>query len=222
MIRRMICRMVQWSAVCSLALSMGCATAHPGQPPFGIWEGSGHFTRLVNQKDAATGDPIAGQWAMIQRDYRTVLNIRPAELDGHEVIILDIYSYSGVLEDDNEKKDVHLRVALEKVPDSACANSAPADDHYAPHQATADTLSTYQLVAKEMNSDPEVALKYDPADNGPAPVFCLTRNGMTTLQICYDNRYWDFFRFVGSDVEKSGQMYDDNQAIQWVEKLHRK
>ncbi len=189
-----------WPALVIVALS-GCTAAGPrGEIPAGQWTGQGVLIyEHWKPADEKTEGP---QPQSINRAYPTRMSIRPAQLDGREVIELEIRSERGPLPG-MEGKATHLKAALVKA------------------KRVSDSMVLYRLVDLLVNPGADEALGFDDG----APPFgasCITVNGTTTVQIEYMDNFVDTVRFKGDHVEKSGVYFDIKEGlIHWVEHLTR-
>ena len=198
-LRKLVC--LACPALAIVAFSAGCAAPGPrGEIPFGTWSGRGVFVYehwKPADKQAEREEPRS-----IHRTYPTRLNIRPGELNGHEIVELEIHSDRGPLPGMKEKA-THLKVALVKA------------------KRVSESVVLYRLVGFLLDPAPDGVLRFD----NNAPPFgasCATINGATTLQIDYMDNFADTFRFEGEQVEKTGVYFKKKEGlIHWVEHLTR-
>lgn len=190
------------TAIAVIAWAPGCASPGPrGELPFGEWAGRGTFVYERWVQDDQTDQHAEPQ--TIHRDYPTTLSIRPRQLDGREVIEMEILSERGQLEDLGDK--THLKLAL------------------VPGKRVSDHAVLYRGVDMLFNPKPDDKLSYE--DHGPHyDASCITAGGTTVLHIHYTDNCLDTIRFRGNSVEKSGILINkDSGLIHWFEHLtHRK
>ena len=168
------------AAVACLVLA-GCA----GTPeiPEGEWSGEGSF--VFSRSDSEK----------ISRDYATRLSIRSGEIDGREIIELEIVSERGPLPGVNEDEMTHLKVAL--------AEDAPG---------------SYRLVGLLLNPGPDAKLTYN--EEGRVAATCEKVGDDVVLRIEYAERITDTFRFTGRQLAKNGDLFDDKgNHVSWSERL---
>ena len=176
-----------------LSIASGCSTTGTGQIPLGRWSGTGTFAYESWQENHV---------ANIHRDYPTHLDISRTTLDGHDVILVDILSERGQVEDMGEQS--HLRFALE------------------PAERRSDTILLYRIVDLEFNPDADDELSYKPAEP-TREASCISTGRATILQIDYNDNFADTYRFEGLRLHKMGTYYQhDSGMIHWTETLHRR
>ncbi len=110
-VMRMIhaCSLVSWLLL--IVVGTGCGSHLPfGEIPFGTWSGQGVF--VYESWKQAEENAVDPEPRSLSRRYPTSLTIRPRELDGHDVIELEILSHHGGVPDMDEH--THLKVALAK------------------------------------------------------------------------------------------------------------
>ena len=198
-LRKLVC--MTCPALAVVAFSTGCAAPGPrGEIPSGTWSGRGVFVYEHWKPAGGQADGVGLQ--SIHRTYPTSLSIRPGELNGHEIIEVEIRSDRGPLPAMKEKT-THLRAALIKA------------------KRVSDSTVLYRLVGFLLNPAPGGSLHFD--DNAPPfGASCTTMNGATTFQINYMDNFVDTFRFEGEHVRKSGVYSDKKEGlIHWVEHLTR-
>ncbi|GMU22310.1 MAG: hypothetical protein AMXMBFR13_23960 [Phycisphaerae bacterium] len=170
--------------------------------PTGFWRGSGAFVYEAwpnrQSSDSASG---AATPTSLHGDYPTTLSIRPGELDGHAVVMLEIESLRATLPDLGDK--TYLRAALVEA------------------KRLSEGVVLYRLVALAVNPKPGEAFTFD--ENAPPyAATCRTTNGVTILQINYMDDFVDIFRFEGWNVEKAGSFaVKSDGLIHWTEHLQR-
>ena len=177
----------------------GCAAPGPaGVIPFGEWSGRGSFV----YEDWEENENTAPEDRSIQRSYSTSLSIRPGELEGREVVELEIISERGSLPELGEK--TCLRAALVEA------------------KRVSDSTVLYRMVGSLLNPNPDEKLEFD--DDAPSlAASCTTSGGVTVLQIHYMDNFIDTFRFAGRRVEKMGVYFNtDGGLIHWWERLTKR
>lgn len=200
------------AAMCSvttlvLMASVGCAPRNlsPGVLPEGKWSGTGTF---FYESWSGADEPDAGAPATrddeprsLHRDYVTKLAIRPSELGGRPVILVEIVSQRGAIPQLGDKTD--LRVALQ------------------PEKTVADGLTLYRIRGLLFNPGPGDHIEW--LDDAPAySASCMADGDDTVFQIQYATGVVDVFRFHGDALEKTGTLFDDKQGlVQWAERLRR-
>ena len=181
-----------------LVVGPGCALQKPlGKIPFGTWSGEGVFVYENWKQDGENAvDPKPRS---LSRRYPTSLTIRPRELDGHDVIELEILSKHGGMPDMDQ--ETHLNVALVEA------------------KRVSESMTRYRLVDFKFNPTSDNTLSYE-EDGPPYAASCITSNGTTIFQIEYLENFVDTFRFRGHHVEKSGVYFDLKEGlIHWYEEL---
>ncbi len=182
----------------NVALSAGCVShGRRGEIPFGTWSGEGVFVYENWKQDGENAvDPKPRS---LSRRYPTSLTIRPRELDGHDVIELDILSKHGGMPDMEE--ETHLKVALVEA------------------KRVSESMTLYRLVDFQFNPTSGNTLSFE-EDGPPYAASCITSNGTTIFQIEYLENFVDTFRFHGHRVEKSGVYFDPKEGlVHWYEDL---
>jgi hypothetical protein len=187
-------------------LAAGCVAPGPrGELPMGCWSGEGSFVYETWPDTAATQPSEASAKPQsLCREYKTTLCIRPARLDGRDVVEMDIRSARGPFPGEKDMGDeTHIKAALVKA------------------KRVSESTVLYRLIALEYNPGPSKKLKVD-EKAPPFAASCLTHDGRTVFQIQYMKNFVDSFRFEGPRVEKTGAYFDpDGGMIHWVETLHR-
>ena len=181
-----------------VALSAGCVSHdRRGEIPFGTWSGEGVFVYENWKQDGENAvDPKPRS---LSRRYPTSLTIRPRELDGHDVIELEILSKHGGMPDMDQ--ETHLNVALVEA------------------KRVSESMTRYRLVDFKFNPTSDNTLSYE-EDGPPYAASCITSNGITMLQIEYLENFVDTFRFHGRHVEKAGVYFDSKEGlVHWYEDL---
>jgi hypothetical protein len=170
--------------------------------PTGRWAGEGTF--VYEEWKAGEGSPAATKPAgqdEISRSYPTTLSIRPGELGGHPVILMEIESDRGAIPDLGTK--TLLKAALVEA------------------KRVSATTVLYRLVGMVVNPDPNESLTFD-EQAPPYAASATTNHGVTTFQIDYSNNFTDVFRFRGPELDKAGSYYrEDEGLIHWTEHLVR-
>lgn len=182
--------------------STGCATPGPTQGlPFGEWSGEGTFTYQSWVEADGGGEEIVKP--SIQRSYPTSLSIRPGQIDGRDVIEVEILSERGKFDDNDDDDRTHLRVALAETSRGADGNVL------------------YRLVSFRYNPSPGSEPGFDD-HYPPCTAWCTKVGNATVLQIGYLESFFDTIRFEGRRVEKQGIYVDEDAGfIGWTEQLTR-
>jgi len=182
------------------ALSAGCSQQRAGIP-FGHWQGRGTFVYCTWKESEEATQPAAPK--AYQRDYDTILSIRPAKLDGQDVVELEIVSKRGRFDEDDDQDQTHLLFAVEKV------------------KELSDSTALYRTVAFRYDPKPDDLLSRDQGDQEVSAT-CMTSGGACIFRITYDDDFSDVFRFQGNRLEKSGILHDRHGGlIHWSEHLTR-
>ena len=179
-------------------LTTGCTSfGTGGEIPFGTWSGEGVFVyENWKQDEENTVDPKPRS---LSRRYPTSLTIRPGELDGHDVIELEILSKHGGMPDMD--KETHLKVALVEA------------------KRVSESMTLYRLVDFQSNPTSGNTLSFK-EDGPPNAASCITSNVTTMFQIEYLESFIDTFRFHGRHVEKTGVYFNPKEGlVHWYEDL---
>ncbi len=181
-----------------VTLGAGCVSHdRRGEIPFGTWSGEGVFVYENWKQDGENA--VESEPRSLSRRYSTSLIIRPRELDGHDVIELEIVSNHGGMPDMD--KETHLNVALVEA------------------KRVSESMTLYRLVDFKFNPAPDSTLNYE-EDGPPYAASCITSNGTTIFQIEYMENFVDTFRFYGRHVEKAGVYFDPQEGlVHWYEDL---
>ncbi|UCG16635.1 MAG: hypothetical protein JSV19_01090 [Phycisphaerales bacterium] len=197
MVRRSVIHVLQ-AALVLLVLCAGCAGPAPrAEIPFGEWSGQGTFVyeRWQSADTAAEDEPARS----IHRCYPTSLSIRPGQLDGREVVELEIRSDRGPLPELDDR--THIKAALLKA------------------KRVSDRAVLYRVVGFLINPKQGETLRFLD-DAPPVSASCTTTDGATVLQIHYADDFVDAISFRGGHVEKSGTYFTtDEGLIHWSETL---
>jgi hypothetical protein len=183
-----------------VALCAGCASPSPrGEIPFGQWSGKGTF--VYERWKAEEGEKKDNGPQRIHRDYTTTLSIQPAQLDGRDIMKLEIRSDRGPLPELGD--ETYLKLALCEA------------------KRVSDSVVLYRVVGPLFNPKPDEELKF--REGGPPfGASSMAMDGTTILQIQYEDRFVDTFRFRRDGVEKYGSYGEKSQGfIHWSEKLRR-
>lgn len=188
-----------WRAVFAagaLLWAAGCAQpTGPATVPTGKWEGRGWFAYEDWEHENDSDDPQS-----ISRQYDTYLTIEPAELEGHEVIKVEIVSERGELPGVGEQ--THLIYALER--------AKQIDEQHV----------LYRAAGALFNPDPDDTLTYE--EGGPPyAAGCYRQDNDLVLIIRYGEDWFDVFRFAGGRVLKTGAFQNDDGLVHWIEALKR-
>lgn len=185
----------------AMTLAGGCATtARPGEIPIGEWVGTGTFVYEYWKSD----DEAVNAGRSVHREYSTSLVVRKGTLGGRETVELEIVSLRGSLPGLDNSDRSHLRAALVKA------------------KRLSDSTVLYRMVASQFNPEPDDVLELED-DAPPVSATCMTKDGVTVLQMQYGTDWVDTFRFAGRRLEKTGTWCDeDTGLIHWQEHLERK
>lgn len=190
---------ILWFGVVMLlpsALSTGCASpGRSGDLPLGAWAGRGSFVYEV--WEAGDGAEVGS----IARGYPTQLTLRPARVDGHEVIEMEIRSQRGHVPVKDFGDETHIVAALVK------------------GKRVSDSIVLYRLAGLLYNPAPHERLHLE-EKSARFSASCTTSGGATLLQLRYSDGFVDNFRFQDGRVEKSGMCWTNEKGlIHWVEEL---
>ncbi|HEY3242336.1 MAG TPA: hypothetical protein VGM03_03210 [Phycisphaerae bacterium] len=181
-----------------LAIVTGCASAvRPGELPLGQWSGSGRVAYEVwKDSDDAKADSIS-------RTYATRMSIQLAQIDGHAVTLIEIFSERGTLPVKDWGDQTHLKIAL------------------VPAKRVSDAMVLYRVVALDFNPKPTDHLHVDEKAQ-PVSASCTMLEGDSVLLIHYGDGAVDSLRFAGNMVEKAGLIASDDGEVHWAERLHQR
>ena len=197
--------------LCGLG-STACSSFAPGEIPNGRWVGQGRYVEHVPASDKDYGDSATESQV---KPYRTSLDIRRIMIQDQEHILIEIVSQRGELRLIEGDK-THLRVAMRYVSQAG------------------EGVSTYQVVAMQMNPQPEAAIEQEHEPNSPVLAFATETSNGTQLHLWY-TEFWHDVLILGRDkVVKTGSAlrYPDEEEneeaneipppqIHWYEELHR-
>ncbi len=177
-------------ALTCIFLAAGCASRRPVALPLGEWTGHGSFTY------ERWGEPE--DTATLHRDYKTCLRMRKSKVDDQPATEIEIVSQRGELPELGER--THIRLALVET------------------KRLSDSAVLYRVAGQLFDPKPDDQPKFE-AKSPPVGASCIKIDGVTVLQIAYNDGFVDTFRFHGKGLMKAGTLTVEDGSIHWVETL---
>lgn len=188
-------------ALLSIVQWAGCAQpAGSARIPLGSWEGAGTYVYEVWPAPGdADFDPA--QPTSLSKSYPTTLTIRRLSVLGEPVVEMEIRSKRG------------------EIPGLGHESYFIAALHEG--KAVSDSTKLFKLAYFQWNPGEHFVRKLSDS-SPPVSAVCSAVNGDIVLQICYQDRFTDTFRFHGDQLYKDGAIFEPEKgAICWNEVLRR-
>ncbi len=196
-------RLSLWAFVPSLAIAhwAGCGQpAGPVQIPLGSWEGAGTF---AYEMWPSPGDPDfdPAQPTSLHKSYPTTLAIRRLSVLGEAVVELEVRSRRGEIPELGH--ETHFIVGLSEV------------------KAVSDSTKLFRLGYFSWNPGDHFVRKLSDSSR-PIGAVCMAVDGDIVLQVYYQDRFADTYRFRGDQLFKDGAVHDPDEGfVAWSEVLRR-